>query len=128
MGWPLSTARAAGEIQLCLEQHPVQDSFVQAPSGQMPVHVPAGTVFNYAGHAFGPAADPLDRAHANPDGDGWRGISSAEETRRRNLQMEDIGGDGTYHRPAGRPRDYRRRDPVTQPPLRTHGGQCPPVP
>lgn len=77
----------------------MQDSFVQAPSGQMPVHVPAGTVFNYAGHAFGPAADPLDRAHANPDGDGWRGISSAEETRRRNLQMEDIGGDGTYHRP-----------------------------
>ncbi|WPP21413.1 hypothetical protein SCD25_13495 [Komagataeibacter rhaeticus] len=104
MGWgaavlSLHTARAAGEVQLCLERHPVQNSFVQALPEPSSVQVPAGTVFNYAGHAFGPADDPLDRAHANPDGDGWRGIPAAEETRRRTLQMEDIGGDGTYHRP-----------------------------
>lgn len=104
LGWaamclPMQAARAAGEILLCLERHPVQNSFVQAQPEPASVRVPAGTVFNYAGHAFGPADDPLDRAHANPDGDGWRGISPAEETRRRNLQMEDIGGDGTYHRP-----------------------------
>ena len=99
IGLPTQAARAAGEIMLCLERHPVNNSFVQAQPEPKSVPVPAGTVFNYAGHAFGPADDPLDRGHANPDGEGWRGISPAEETRRRNLQMEDIGGDGTYHRP-----------------------------
>ncbi len=92
-------AWAGGEIELCLDQHMANDSFVQNTPTHGSIHVPAGTALNYAGHAFGPAADPLDRAHAAPDGDGWHGISPAEETRRRQLQMEDIGGDGDYHRP-----------------------------
>lgn len=92
-------AWAGGTIQLCLERHTVEDSFVQDTPVRQPVRVPAGTVLNYAGHAFGPASDPLDRAHAMPDGDGWHDISPAEEARRRQLQMEDIGGDPGYHRP-----------------------------
>lgn len=91
--------RAAGLIELCLARHPVENSFVQNAAAHGPIHVPAGTALNYAGHAFGPASDPLDRAHAAPDGDGWRNITPAEETRRRDLQMEDIGGDSRYHRP-----------------------------
>ncbi|WP_242402551.1 hypothetical protein [Komagataeibacter kakiaceti] len=51
-----------GAIRLCLERHTVEDSFVQDTPVRQPVHVPAGTVLNYAGHAFGPASDPLDRA------------------------------------------------------------------
>ena len=92
-------AWAGGEIELCLQQHAVENAFVQDAPARGPVHVPAGTALSYAGHAFGPASDPLDRAHAAPDGDGWRNIPPAEETRRRQLQMEDIGGDGDYHRP-----------------------------
>ncbi|QHC37119.1 hypothetical protein [Komagataeibacter xylinus] len=92
-------ARAGGQIELCLARHPVENSFVQNAAAHGPIHVPAGTALNYAGHAFGPASDPLDRAHAAPDGDGWRNIPPAEETRRRDLQMEDIGGDSRYHRP-----------------------------
>ncbi|MBV1831877.1 hypothetical protein HNW77_15120 [Komagataeibacter sp. AV436] len=92
-------ARAAGQIELCLARHPVENSFVQNAAAHGPIHVPAGTALNYAGHAFGPASDPLDRAHAAPDGDGWRDIPPAEEARRRDLQMEDIGGDSRYHRP-----------------------------
>lgn len=92
-------AWAGGRIQICLEQHTLDNSFIQDTPARGPVLVPAGTALNYAGHAFGPASDPLDRAHAPPDGDGWRDISAAEETRRRQLQMEDIGGDTSYHRP-----------------------------
>ncbi|WP_308721159.1 hypothetical protein [Komagataeibacter xylinus] len=92
-------AWAGGQIELCLARHPVENSFVQNAAAHGPIHVPAGTALSYAGHAFGPASDPLDRAHAAPDGDGWRNIPPAEETRRRNLQMEDIGGDSHYHRP-----------------------------
>lgn len=92
-------AWAGGQITLCLARHPVENSFVQNAAAHGPIHVPAGTALNYAGHAFGPASDPLDRAHAGPDGDGWRNIPPAEEARRRDLQMEDIGGDSRYHRP-----------------------------
>lgn len=92
-------AWAGGEIELCLEQHTADNSFVHDTPARGSVPVPAGTALNYAGHAFGPASDPLDRAHAAPDGDGWHDITPAEEARRRQLQMEDIGGDGDYHRP-----------------------------
>ncbi|POF63729.1 hypothetical protein [Novacetimonas maltaceti] len=89
----------AGEIRICFDRRVAESD----PAPNMPrfdsITVPSGTVFNYAGHAFGPADDPLDRAHAAPFGDGWRGLPPGEEQRRRALQMEDIGGDSGYHRP-----------------------------
>ncbi|WP_239019426.1 hypothetical protein [Novacetimonas pomaceti] len=88
-----------GDIHICVDRRVMaMDPAPNAPHFDS-ITVPSGTVFNYAGHAFGPADDPLDEAHAAPYGNGWRGLPPGEEQRRRALQMEDIGGDKGYHRP-----------------------------
>jgi hypothetical protein len=52
--------------------------------------IPAGTVFDYAGHAFGPASDPLDASHEITGGTGWQGVSKEEALRRSDLMGQDL--------------------------------------
>jgi hypothetical protein len=56
-----------------------------------PIVIPAGTVFNFAGHIIGGnVQDPKDYAHY--DG-GRKGISPAEIERRQNLLLQDMAID-----------------------------------
>ena len=64
-----------------------EDEFIRGP-----VVVPAGTVFEYAGHLMsGDIQDRKDWAHS--DGIGWKGISKEEDARRTNLLAQDFAVD-----------------------------------
>jgi hypothetical protein len=55
-----------------------------------PINIPNGTVFDYAGHAFGPASDPIDEAHETANlQKGWTDVTAAENKRREKLQLAD---------------------------------------
>ena len=54
------------------------------------ITVPTGTVFKWAGHTYGGAADPLDETHSlRYPAVGWRGISKAEGGRRMEQMLDD---------------------------------------
>jgi len=85
-----ASAWAADGIYICAE-HTDQDDWEDEFS-RGPVVVPAGTVFDYAGHLMGGSLqDPKDWAHA--DGASWKGISKQEEKRRSDLLMQDMAID-----------------------------------
>lgn len=61
----------AGTVEVCVEKYHGNEHDYAALFSEGPIIVPAGTVFNYAGHAFGPPSDPLDREHMHrADGKG----------------------------------------------------------
>ena len=79
---------AAGSLYICaanLDPDDWDDEFSRGP-----IRVPAGTVFDYAGHIFGSLQDPKDSRHYSdaPSGD-WK-VSKAENERRSELIIEDV--------------------------------------
>ncbi len=88
-----AAAYATAQLQVCVRQDSASDrEDFNAALEKGPVVLPAGTVFDWAGHTFGGAADPLDGKHSLPGGaTGWRGVSKQEEDRRGKLLVEDAG-------------------------------------
>jgi hypothetical protein len=82
-----ASAQATDGLYICAEhsdQGDWEDEF-----GRGPVVVPAGTVFDFAGHLMGGnLQDPKDWRHV--DGAGWKGISKQEAKRRSDLLMQDM--------------------------------------
>lgn len=81
-------------LQVCVrrdERSPVEfnENFTRGP-----IPLPAGVIFDIAGHTFGGAADPLDGLHMRtgpiPE---WSGISKAEGERRGEALLEDARRD-----------------------------------
>ena len=87
------TAYGAAQLQVCVRQDSTTDhEEFDAIFAKGAVYLPAGTVFDWAGHTFGGAADPLDGKHSLPGAaPGWRGVSKAEDDRRGKLLVEDAG-------------------------------------
>ena len=84
------TAQAAGMLQVCVRRDDTDHEEFSAMFAHGPVVLPAGVVFDFAGHTFGGAADPLDGMHMRNGLDlGWKGISKAEEDRRGQLMLDD---------------------------------------
>jgi hypothetical protein len=85
---PLNSAGAPSPgLYICAE-HADEDDF-EAEFSKGPVVVPAGTVFDYAGHMMGGRIeDPKDAANYGEHG--WKGISPEEDKRRSSLIAEDM--------------------------------------
>ena len=84
---------AAAQLEECVRQDSATDreEFDDAFE-KGPIVLPAGVVFDWAGHVFGDVADPLDLKHMNPGpAVGWRGVSKEEEDRRNRILVEDAG-------------------------------------
>jgi len=81
-----SDAFAKDGLYICAEHSDPTDWEAEFAKG--PVIVPAGTVFDYAGHIVGGnLQDPLDSAHF--DERGWKGLSLDEKDRRSKLMAQD---------------------------------------
>jgi len=82
-----SSQASAGQIKVC-----VTDPDPDAYNGFFedgPIHIPAGAVFQYAGHILnGNLQDPYDLHHDN-NKLGWTDASAAETKRRNTLMAED---------------------------------------
>lgn len=90
-------AQTASSLQICVERYKdAEEDFAEAFK-RGPIRVPAGTVFDLAGPAFGPASDPRDMTHAIAGG-GWRGVSKEEAGRRGKLLVQHMDSD-RRHRP-----------------------------
>ena len=79
------------ELNICVLQIQKGDEDFREAFRRGAIRVPAGTVFDFAGHAFGPVSDPRDMAHSADHG--WRGVSPEENDRRIKLTLEDVGAD-----------------------------------
>jgi hypothetical protein len=79
----------AAQLSICAEKvkGDKDDSVDEFSRGR--ILIPAGAVFDYAGHAFGEASDPLDHSH-DAKTSGWTGITPAEERRRESALVEDL--------------------------------------
>lgn len=80
---------AGGTLTICAEHaHPGdwQDEWARGP-----VIIPAGAVFDRAGHIFGTVQDPKDYAH-DAGALGWK-VPPAENERRNKLLLEDARAD-----------------------------------
>ena len=86
-------AQAAAQLEICVRQDSLTDrDDFDAAFEHGPVMLPAGVVFDLAGHTFGGASDPLDGKHMRPGaGVGWTGISKEEGERRSKVMLEDTG-------------------------------------
>ncbi len=74
-------------LYICAEHADPDDWDSEFAKG--PIVVPAGAVFDYAGHIIGgKLQDPRDSAHW--DTHGWKGISPEENERRSNLVSQDL--------------------------------------
>lgn len=87
----MASAAQAGTIEVCIEKYPGNERDYAALFSDGPVTVPAGTVFNYIGHTFGPPSDPQDRAHMGNDiGKSWPSLPLAERDRRNKIMASDL--------------------------------------
>jgi hypothetical protein len=87
LGW--QHARADAWLQICIKHVAHDDDDFIADFSNGPVILPAGTVFEWAGHAFGPASDPRDESHLDEKSN-WRNVSKQETKRRHQLEVDDI--------------------------------------
>ncbi len=85
----LSSPAFAGSLYICAE-HTDPDDW-QDEWARGPVVIPAGTVFDLAGHVFGTVQDPKDYAH-DAGAKGWK-VPPAEKERRGKLLLEDMTAD-----------------------------------
>jgi hypothetical protein len=87
-----ATAGAAKDgLYVCAEHADPDDWDAEFANG--PIVVPAGTVFDYAGHVLaGNLQDPRDSAHFDVH-DGWKGLSPEEAQRRSSLISRDMAVD-----------------------------------
>jgi hypothetical protein len=79
---------SAGEVKVCAAYLGADDWTDLFSLG--PIVVPAGAVFDYAGHLFNGLQDPRDVAHEK--GNGWN-VSAEEEARRDSLTLQDLDVD-----------------------------------
>jgi len=84
-------AAAAAQLEVCVRQDSATDhDDFDAAFEKGPVVLPAGVIFDWAGHTFGGAADSLDGKHMKPGlAAGWSGVSKEEADRRGQLMVED---------------------------------------
>lgn len=85
----LSSPGFTGSLYICAEHIDPDDWQDEWARG--PVVIPAGAVFDLAGHIFGSVQDPKDNAHSDGPS-GWK-ISAAENERRSKLILEDSSAD-----------------------------------
>ncbi len=85
----LSSPALADSLYICAE-HTDPDDW-QDEWARGPVVIPAGAVFDQAGHIFGTVQDPKDYAH-NAGTKGWN-VPPAENERRGKLLLEDMSTD-----------------------------------
>jgi hypothetical protein len=85
-------ANSQATLHVCIKHVAHKDDDFADDFAMGSIVVPAGAVFDAAGHAFGPASDPLDSSHMK-DGGGWMGISNEESNRRDNLLLADNHAD-----------------------------------
>ena len=78
----------AAELTICVKHIAHYDDDFGAVFYHGPVRVPAGAVFDFAGHAFGSATDPRDESHQDKDFK-WTNITPEEQERRGKLTVED---------------------------------------
>lgn len=77
-------------LYICAEHGDPDDWESEFANG--PLVVPAGTVFDYAGHIIGGnLQDPKDLAHSGMHG--WKGISTEERARRSDFLDQDLTAD-----------------------------------
>ena len=85
----LSIPASAGSLYICAE-HTDSDDW-QDEWARGPVVIPAGAVFDQAGHILGTIQDPKDYAH-DAGAKGWK-VPPAENERRGKLLLEDMTAD-----------------------------------
>lgn len=83
----------AGTLSICATHFKGDGSDFAAEFAHGAITVPAGTVFDYAGHAFNGPMDPKDDTHRPPAADSWVGISEEERKRREQVIKEDLSTD-----------------------------------
>jgi hypothetical protein len=81
----------AGRLYICAEHGGPEDWEDEFSRG--PVAIPAGTVFDYAGHILGSLQDPKDSKHYNDTPSATWKVSKEENDRRSKLIMEDLSTD-----------------------------------
>ena len=90
-------AYAAASLHVCVERIAGWEVDFTDAFEHGPIRLPAGTVFDFAEPAFGPASDPRDESHKLKDG-GWSGISKEESDHRGKLLVGDLDAD-KRHKP-----------------------------
>ncbi len=90
LAWPPSPALAAGGTLTICAEHAGADDW-QDEWARGPVIIPAGAVFDQAGHILGTLQDPKDYAHS-AGATGWK-VSPSENERRSKLLLEDAAAD-----------------------------------
>lgn len=93
---PVSAQTAASSLRVCVERYKGSDEDFSEAFKHGAIRVPAGTVFDLAGPAFGPASDPRDMAHSITGG--WSGVSKEEADRRGKLLVQKFESD-QRHKP-----------------------------
>lgn len=81
----------AATLTVCVKQLSTKDDDFIASFQHGPIRLPAGAVFDYAGHAFGPAFDPTDQRHQK--GIKWIGTSKEEAEKRGTALVSDLVAD-----------------------------------
>lgn len=79
-------------LTICVKRVASVDEDFDASFSLGPIRVPAGAVFDYAGHAFGSPSDPIDSAHWKKDGS-WSGVDASESSRRSKVLAQDLLAD-----------------------------------
>ena len=81
---------SAADLEVCVRRNGADLFGFNEAFSKGAITVPTGTVFKWAGHTYGGAADPLDETHSlRYPAVGWRGVSKAEGDRRMQQMLDD---------------------------------------